>query len=1025
MWLLARTTLAAVVLLAPLYCAADVTPSHELRFVHPARTVYSLATDERGYLWAGTEAELLRTDGHHFDSMLRGPGLLTGSTRVFRVAGAKDGSLWVGLGGNLFRVVDGRLVLDEGGTQEGLFRWSAGTWQNHTGPGGMKRWIWSLLGTDDGSVWVGDSRCLRQIEGAKVTSFCEPQGLSGAFVYGLGTDDEGRLWGGTPSGVFHKEGDRLVSVNLNVAVLAVARAGQGRMWAATATGLLLLDRQGDLLKRLTQADGLAATAVTALAARGDGALWVGTSQGLSLVQGHKIERVAPALANTEILALQEDEEGSLWIGTRTMGLARFSKRDVVNVSSARGSADNQVRALLQTRSGDVWATTGAGLAHVVLQKQPGIELVAPPPAAWGPVSLGSLAASADGTLFVGSAGPFDARENGSGGGAGLLIYAQGQWRRLAKPQGLPADDVAFLFFDRGEDLWVGFQHGGLARLSHAALSANELLAGSVEVYDAAAVCNAPIRAGLHDNEGRYWFAADGAGVVRLEKGRAPVCLGREQGLKNLAATSVIQTRDGSVWVGVASDGGINRWDGVKFVSVDSSQGLPCDSIHSLIEGAGFLWATCTGGIERVALSELHRALARDPLPLAAVFYGVAEGMPAQTTSRGFFAGATLSADGQLLAATPLGVTLIEPPKPAVATRGALAMTAVVMNGRKARPVPYELQALGDSMDLTLEFDGPNFKPANHVAFAYKLENHDTDWHLSYGPLRQASYAALPPGAYTFRLRTFDGVGAWKPDVLVQTLRLRPALYKRLWVQLLTASALCALVALLLVWRSRKLHARYRSIQDERARIARDLHDHIGQAFASLAIHLDVLKLDINDTNKTPAEVIAGFENILHQTRTQTRKSIWRLRSQTLEQPSLDESIRALLRDLRAQFGKGAPDISLRVTGRPFVLEPHVVDEATQIAREALANSLTHGHAKHIVVDVDRTKGGVRLKVTDDGKGFDRSKGSIAEGHFGLIGMQERAIRAGGSVRVDSSPGLGTEVVLIVPEGHAGEAGKDR
>lgn len=1017
-WLSVRITLAAFVFLAARLCAADITPARELRFLHPARTVYSLALDKDGYLWAGTESELLRTDGHNFESILRGPGLLTGSTRVFRVAGAKDGSIWVGLGGSLMRVVDGQLVLDESPNNQGLYRWQRGAWEDHTGPEAVNRWIWSLLGDASGSMWVGDSRCLRQAQGPQVKSFCEAQGLQGAFVYTLATDEEGRLWGGTPFGAFYREGDRLESVPLQMPVVALALAGHGRMWAATPTGLTLFDRRG-VVRRLTQADGLAANAVTALARSHDGSLWVGTSQGLSRVHGEDfaIEAVAPALRNTAILALQEDVEGALWIGTRTMGLARLSSRAVMNVSLAGAAAENHVRAVLQKKDGSTWATTSAGLARLDTSGEPRLGLVEPPPAAWGALALGSLAEAPDGTLLIATAGPFEPAPQTVA--AGLLMYTQGQWRPLTKAQGLPSDDVSFILVDRAHELWIGFDHGGLARLSPNVLTAGAVAAGDLSLYAAADTCGAPIRAGIHDRQGGHWFAADGGGVVHIKHGHAPVCLGRQQGLKGLAATSVVQTKDNGVWVGVNQDGGIHLWNGTSFTSVSSSQGLPCDSIHTLVEHDGFMWATCAGGIERVALSELRRAMTTDPVPSAGVLYGVAEGMPAQTTSRGFFPAATVNPAGQLLAATPLGLTIIEPPNPRLHRQSEAAVTAVTINGKVLSPSRSELHALGDNMDLTIEFSAPTFRPENRVAFAYKLQGHDENWHLSYGPLRQVSYAGLPPGAYTFVLRTFDGLGQWTAAAATQALCLQRAFYKRLWVQLLAVAVLCTLVAALLVWRSRRLHARYQAIQDERARIARDLHDHLGQAFASLAIHLEVLKGDLKNADKTAAEAMAGFENILQQTRAETRKSIWRLRTQTLEPPRLDEAIKALVRELKTQFGGAAPQVALRITGQPFSLPPHVVDEATQIAREALINCFTHANARHMVIDVDRTANGVRLKVTDDGKGFDRSNDTIVQGHFGLIGMQERAIRAGGTVRVDSSPGLGTEVVLIVPENRPG------
>jgi two-component system NarL family sensor kinase len=136
-----------------------------------------------------------------------------------------------------------------------------------------------------------------------------------------------------------------------------------------------------------------------------------------------------------------------------------------------------------------------------------------------------------------------------------------------------------------------------------------------------------------------------------------------------------------------------------------------------------------------------------------------------------------------------------------------------------------------------------------------------------------------------------------------------------------------------------------------------------------------------------------------------------LRAAPLEGRTLLEALRALGDELRD--ATGAP-LALDVTWEGDVrdLPPAVEVGLYRITREALANVARHASATRVTVRLRREAGRIRMRVADNGTGFDSA--SVPAGRFGLVGMSERARLLGGSLHVESAPGEGTAIAVEVP-----------
>jgi signal transduction histidine kinase len=206
----------------------------------------------------------------------------------------------------------------------------------------------------------------------------------------------------------------------------------------------------------------------------------------------------------------------------------------------------------------------------------------------------------------------------------------------------------------------------------------------------------------------------------------------------------------------------------------------------------------------------------------------------------------------------------------------------------------------------------------------------------------------------------------------------------------------------------------RAQEDERKRIARELHDETAQALVALSRRLDGLLT-------SPKRLAEPTMERLEELRQMTEGILQGVRhfSQDLRPPTLDDlgllpTLEGLITSVMEQDGIEA---ELKVVGpqRRLSLETELV--LFRIAQEALNNVKRHSKASKVVTTVEFTDGRVRITISDNGRGFelpDRTGDLAATGKLGLIGMRERAQLLGGTLMVRSKPGDGTTVVVDVP-----------
>ncbi|HEU4936068.1 MAG TPA: histidine kinase [Vicinamibacterales bacterium] len=266
-----------------------------------------------------------------------------------------------------------------------------------------------------------------------------------------------------------------------------------------------------------------------------------------------------------------------------------------------------------------------------------------------------------------------------------------------------------------------------------------------------------------------------------------------------------------------------------------------------------------------------------------------------------------------------------------------------------------------------------------------------------------SYQSGPPPSFRLFLRT-------PRDVSV--LRAAPWWTLRHTAVMVTILAFVAGVG---AWRMRALTARkrreYQAVLNERSRVARELHDTVEQGLAGIALQLEAVDGSFKTAPEAARESLKVARQMLRYSLEETRRSVMDLRSQALERSDLAGALETLAHQMTLNTPAQA---SVHVSGPVQRLDAAREHHLLRIGLEALTNALKHGRATRIDIELSFRPDSTRLIVTDDGEGLESAERGSGGAHFGLQGVRERVDKLGGVLEIDSSPGAGTRLSVMIP-----------
>jgi ligand-binding sensor domain-containing protein/signal transduction histidine kinase len=948
----------------------------------PENYVRMITQRPDGVLLLATSSGLATFDGQRFQNVPIEVDGLVDNEAVNTMLYGRDHDLWIG--------TDGRGV---------LHRTNSGTINISERAGKFNERIRMMYEDAQGVLWIATQNGVERFIDGKIDVFSDAGMISGDITTPFAEDGYGGMFFVTSFGLFHWEDGvvRRYPLHVSPAVFPVAvyRDSQQRMWVGTTTGVLqLVPRKSSLHDSSDRFDQVTKVSVyspvTVLLGDPSGNLWIGTrrdgiwrlgANGLSHWSSHN------GLPDDTIRSLFVDNEQNLWIGMRTGGLSRWRKGALAPYGEPEGFHANFSANAFADSHGDLWlGTWGKGLfrrrnGELTAFNPPGMPLATP---------IRALAEDRRGHIWVGTW--FD----------GIYRYDGHAFHHYLLGIESPGNAVSSILPDSRGGIWVGtytglfyFASGDPSTPGRSHLLESKLITCLIE-----------------DRDGSI-LVGTSMGLFRVLDGAVlPV-----DGLPHPYVLSLTLDSLGQAWTGTKA-GGLAWVHQQNATQLPASSGITPLLVNTAIEDKDrHLWLGTSRGIVRLSLTELHDVAEGRQPQLSTVVFGKGDGMRSSECGGASKPTSTRTADGTLWFATAKGFVHTTD---VAENAGSLSPTATITGWTLSNDPSATDSSTGPHVDLEAGqpdviffFNAGLLSNPAHLEFRYRLTGYDPEWTSTRS--HSARYRRLSPGNYRFEVQARNSGEEWLSPIAALPVRQRPYMYQT-WYFYLALVLLTAAVAVQLFRRRvQMMKGRIGIVLEERNRISRECHDTLMAGFAAISWQLEATAKLFRDSDSASTPAAKSCElarSMVSHCQAEARRIIWDLRDTEEVTNILSQ---ALSRTLATNHMQEVISTTLDVEGDEVPLAPGCVHHLVCIGQEAVSNAIRHAHPSYITIHLKYESDALNLSIRDDGHGFHASDRSTSRrGHFGIPVMEERARKLGGTLRLQTSAGAGTEVTVRVP-----------
>jgi len=938
----------------------------------PQNIIVGICQTPDSYLWLATLDGLARFDGVRFTvfDKSNSPGI---ESNRFTALACQNGDLWLSTEGS------------------GVTRYRKGVFTTYTTQDGLPyNSVRALTGDASGNLWVLANDTIAQWnEAAGRFIDITPRNLKVPLDHFFW--EGGGFWGADGVRLYCFVAGRVATYQLprwlpGPAIRFVTAGQDGTIWLETNNGV-----RGRIVQGQVRPES--AEALTTYHDRNGNTWTIGV--------GRELARYVTYSANGEekrfsFKSLSDDREGNLWLATVSQGLCRVRRQFITGYSKEQGLVARNVYPVFQDHRGAVWiGAWGGGISRLEggritnYTEKDGLASS----------FANAIEEDREGRLWVATHG------------GGLQIFRGGRFRTPAGPMIPEHATVSAIHQDREGTLWFGTSRGlvqykdGASRLFTAK---NGLAADDVRVI-------------VDGDEGELWIGSFG-GLTRLQAGCFTHWTERD-GLPSNTVRAIYYDSDGVLWIGTY-DGGLGRFQKGRFTRYTTREGLFDNGVFQILEDdRGNFWMSSNRGIYRVSKGELNQFAAGRRTEITSVNYGRSDGMFNVECNGGSSRAGIRGRDGNLWFPTQDGVAVIDPLAIPSNTQPPPVQIETCLVDRVPAPLDRPVRITPDKTSFEIQYTALSFIDSEQIRFQYRLANLDSAW-IDAGTRRAASYSHVPPGHYLFTVIARNRDGVWNRQGRSLEITVLPPYYRTWWFEALAILAAGSLAWA--AWRyrisqlerehdiqrafSRQLIA---SQEDERKRIAAELHDSLGQRLVVVknlaSFYLRAQGGATDDKLSQIEEISAEASRAINE----TREIAYNLRPFKLDQLGLTKAIEGMLRTTSAASG-------IRFSSQLENIDEVFAEELRinfyRIVQESLNNIVKHAEATETSIAIERRSEGVVLVIRDNGRGFtpgSGNSGSTPSG-FGLTGMAERAQLLGGVLTVQAAPGRGTVVRAEFP-----------
>lgn len=700
----------------------------------PYVQIFAMYQDSKGYLWSGGYGGLSKFNGKTFYNYSPKNGLA--NHFVNAITGDKNGQIIVG-------TIDGLSIIRNS------------TIKNYSTKDGLpSNFITSLSIDKSGILWIGTNKGLCYYNGK---TFSIAPAFSQQNISCLLYSYENGLFVGTTQGLFQqKEADSPHFVTLidSTIINCISQCPISKhVYAGTRQGLISINLKDKTSNAFHVSHGLLDEEITTVICQKNGTTWIGSKSGLISFNGKEFSYFTLSLDNNanHIRSLLIDYEENLWIGTHS-GLFKYRGKGFTVYDRQNGLGGAFIYQITKDNDQNLWFGTENNGAYKF--------------------SNGYFKnySTKEGLLDnkVSAIMPMDDGSIWFGTDKGISILRNEKFESITQgAEFMQKAPINTFYKDSKQNIWVAGKNGVtcMKKLGKKYISNYyKLPAKSIDKngYDAWSI--------IEDNEGAIWVGTYLVGLYKLENNQF-----KQQAISEPGANSALDLcKDNFGNIYAATLNGVLMFNPSKhsYKLISEKDGLSSELVYAIgiTKDNHYLWAGTNQGINRIDIKKLQYDI------IDIISYGKADGFSGvESNTHGIYE----DSDSSIWFGTVNGLIkyspkeFIENDNPSKTTISGIKFAFVDTLLADSSVLPFSLN------NISFNFDGICLTNPDKVLYTYKLEGFDPKW-SPYTEINNAKYDNLPPGKYTFKVKSCNNEGIWNLEAATFTFQIKPPFYKTWW-----------------------------------------------------------------------------------------------------------------------------------------------------------------------------------------------------------------------------------------------------
>jgi len=705
----------------------------------PQSYVSSITQTKKGYIWVGTQEGLVRFDGVSMVTYSSKNVSVFKSNIITYLLEDNNNNLWIG-------------------TLNGLIRYKNGIFKRYTTDDGLIYNLVRYLEKDDkGNLWIGTDNGLCKYNNNKFTKYDIGSNKYANYIVSI-VHHQNKLLIATKDQIYTLIDNKIsilnkeININSDFSALYIDRLNN--LWIGTVNKGLYKYSNGNL-EKFTGNDNknLSGTYISSIIEDSNDNLWVGTQNGgLNRIYKNNISSFSEkdGLPSNYILNMFEDSEKNLWIGSAISGLNRLRDGKVTVFGPSDGIIYVNVRTVFQDSKENLWVGTGNGGLY---KKHGEIFISIDKDNLLNGNEIRTIMEDASGNIWVGTIG------------SGIYIIQNDKLKKFKYKNQLSSNSIFSIFKDSDNIMWIGTT-SGIAKYENGKFS--EYTSVKNKKLNT-------VRVITEDKKGNIWFAIEGIGIAKIENKSKINLLNKKYHINSSIITCIYFDSDNTAWLGTYG-GGLNYIKDNAFFTVTNREGLFSNSAYTIVEDKGRLWMSCNNGIYNVLKNDIFKLREKKIDKLSCINFNESSGMKNRECNGGNYPVAWKDKNGILWFPNVEGLVKIDPKKIKPNNKfPKLIIEKMIIDEKEIKLGDKNIVKPGYKR-IEFKYTALEFTNPRDIKFKVRLKGIEARW-INMGTARKAYYTLVPPGIYTFQVKSTNGEGRWNTNYASINIQLKPFFYQ--------------------------------------------------------------------------------------------------------------------------------------------------------------------------------------------------------------------------------------------------------